>query len=190
MFDGKNATIYLYNSVNDPTTTYVWNLQGNPTPLSNVFDLNITVNATGNYSYVLTATGANGCVARDTFCVVVGNSPVVTVVPSTAGIMCAGGPLHTFTASATPANPNYVYQWSNGMSGPVMSTSMPGMYMVMVTDPANGCLGSAFAGIIKQRPSTILFPVGCDTLCDTDSIIPPLALGGPINPEILWCNGF
>ncbi|MGB3005084.1 MAG: PKD domain-containing protein, partial [Chitinophagaceae bacterium] len=178
---GGTATIYLYNSVNDPNTTYVWNLQGNPTPLSNVFDLNIAVNTTGNYSYILTATGANGCIARDTFCVVVGNSPIVTVIPSTAGLMCAGT-MHTFTASATPANPNYIYQWSNGMSGPVMSTSMPGMYMVMVTDPANGCLGSAFAGIIKQRPSAILFPVGCDTLCDYDSIIPPLALGGPINP--------
>jgi hypothetical protein len=63
-----------------------------------------------------------------------------------------------------------------------MSTSLPGMYMVTVTNPSNGCTGSAFAGIIKPRPSTILFPVGCDTLCDYDSIIPPLALGGPIVP--------
>ncbi len=179
--NGGSANIYLYNSVNDPNTAYVWTLQGNNTPLSNVFDLNITVNATGNYSYVLTATGANGCIARDTFCVVVGNSPNVTVALSTAGTMCAGT-LHTFTATATPPNPNYIYQWSNGMTGQVMSTSLPGMYMVTVTDPANGCFGSAFAGIIKPRPSTILFPVGCDTLCDYDSIIPPLALGGPIVP--------
>ncbi len=176
-----SANIYLYNIINDPNTTYSWNLQGNPTVLSNLFDLNIAVNVTGNYSYILTATGANGCIARDTFCVVVGESPVVTVVPSTGGAMCAGT-LHTFTASATPANPNYIYQWSNGATGTVMSTSLPGMYMVMVTNPANGCMGSAFAGIIKPRPSTILFPVGCDTLCDSDSIIPPLAMGGPIGP--------
>ena len=180
MFGGV-ANIYLYNSINDPNTTYVWTLQGNNTPLSNVFDLNITVNATGNYSYVLTATGANGCIARDTFCVVVANSPVVTVTPSTVGPMCAGT-LHTFTASATPPNPNYVYQWNNGVTGPVMSTSLPGMYMVAVTDPANGCTGYGFGGMIKPRPSTILFPVGCDTLCDYDSIIPPLAMGGPIGP--------
>ena len=178
---GVSANIYLYNSVNDPNTTYVWTLQGNNTPLSNVFDLSIVVNAIGNYSYVLTATGANGCIARDTFCVVVGYSPQVTVTPSTVGAMCAGS-LHSFTATATPANPNYIYQWSNGVMGPVMSTSLPGMYMVMVTDPANGCIGSAFAGLIKPRPVTILFPVGCDTLCDYDSIIPPLAMGGPINP--------
>ena len=156
---GGAANIYLYNSVNDPNTTYVWTLQGNNTPLSNVFDLNITVNATGNYSYVLTATDSNGCIARDTVCVIVANTPIVTATPSTVGTMCAGT-VHTFTATAIPANPNYIYQWSNGIMGPVMSTSQAGMYMVMVTDPANGCMGSAFAGIIKPRPSTILFPVG------------------------------
>lgn len=178
---GGSSAIYLFNSVNDPNTTYSWNLQGNPSVLSNVFDLNVTVNATGNYSYVLTATGANGCVAKDTFCVVVGESPVVTVTPSSTGTMCAGT-LHTFTATATPANPNYIYQWSNGLTGPVMSTSLPGMYLVTVTNPSNGCSGTAFAGMIQPRPSTILFPVGCDTLCDYDSIVPPLAMGGPIYP--------
>ncbi len=113
---GGSASIYLFNSINDPNTTYVWNLQGNPTPLSNVYDLNITVNATGNYSYILTATGANGCIARDTFCVVVGNSPQPSVTVSTPGLMCAGT-IHSFTASALPPNPNYIYQWSNGVTG-------------------------------------------------------------------------
>ena len=178
---GGTANIYLYNSINDPNTTYVWTLQGNNTPLSNVFDLNITVNATGNYSYVITATdNITGCVARDTFCVVVGNAPVVTVnAPS--GTLCAGT-LHTFIATATPANPNYIYQWSNGVTNDTMSTSLPGMYMVTVTDPANGCSGFGFGGMIQPRPSTILFPIGCDTICDYDSIIPPLALGGPFTP--------
>ena len=156
-------------------------MQGNVTPLSNVFDLNITVNATGNYSYVLTVTDSTGCIARDTFCVVVGNSPVVTV--STApGIKCAGT-LHTFIATATPPNPNYIYQWNNGVMNDTMSTSLPGMYTVTVTNPATGCTGFAFGGMVQPRPSTILFPVGCDTLCDYDSIIPPLALGGPLVPD-------
>jgi len=177
---GGVASIYLYNSVNNPTSTYVWTLQGNVTPLSNLFDLNIMVNAVGNYSYVLTVTDSTGCIARDTFCVVVGNSPVVTVTTA-PGVKCAGTS-HSFTANATPPNPNYIYQWSNGAIGQIMSTSLPGMYMVTVTDPANGCSGMSFAGVIKPKPSTILFPVGCDTLCDYDSIVPPLALGGPIVP--------
>ena len=178
---GGTAYIYLYNSVNDPNTTYVWTLQGNNTPLSNQYDLNITVNTPGNYSYVLTATGSNGCISRDTICVVVGESPTVSVTTNSPGTLCAGT-VHTFSATATPPNPNYIYQWSNGMTGPVMSTSAAGMYTVMVTDPANGCIGTAFAGMIQPRPSTILFPIGCDTLCDYDSIIPPLAMGGPIGP--------
>ncbi len=173
---GGIAYIYLYNSVNDPTYTYNWTLQGNNTSLSTTYDLNTTVNAVGNYSYVLTVTNSDGCVASDTFCVVVGQSPQVTVTPSSGGVLCAGT-LYTFTASATPPNPNYIYQWNNGVTGPVMSTSMPGMYSVNVIDPANGCSGFGFAGMIQPRPSTILFPIGCDTICDTDSIIPPLALG-------------
>ena len=184
---GGVANIYLYNSVNDPNTTYVWTLQGNVTPLSNVYDLNITLNTTGNYSYVITATDVNGCIARDTFCVVVGNSPVVTVT-SPGGTLCAGT-LHTFIANATPANPNYIYQWNNGVTNDTMSTSLPGMYSVTVTDPANGCSGFGFGGMIQPRPSTVLFPVGCDTICDHDSIIPPLALGGPIvtgNYTVQW----
>jgi len=176
---GGVANIYLYNSINDPNTTYVWTLQGNVTPLSNVFDLNITVNAVGNYSYVITATdNITNCVARDTFCVVVGNTPVVSVT-GPSGTLCAGVP-HTF--QVTPYNPAFIYQWSNGATGQFMSTSLPGMYMVTVTDPVYGCFSSAFAGMVLPRPSTILFPIGCDTICDYDSIIPPLALGGPFTP--------
>lgn len=177
---GGVANVYLYNSINDPNTTYVWTLQGNNTALSNVYDLNITVNTVGNYSYVITATdNITGCVARDTFCVVVGNTPVVTVTTTSTGTMCAGT-LHTF--QVTPYNPAFIYQWSNGATGQFMSTSLPGMYMVTVTDNVYGCFSTAFAGMVNPRPSTILFPIGCDTICDYDSIIPPLALGGPIVP--------
>ncbi len=178
---GGSATIYLYNAVNNPTSTYSWNLQGNVTVLSTNYNLFTTVNAVGNYSYIITVTDSSGCIARDTLCVVVANSPVVTVVPSTSGAMCAGV-IHSFIASATPPNPNYIYLWSNGVTGTTMSTTLAGNYSVTVTNPANGCSGFGFAGTINPRPSTILFPIGCDTLCPKDSIIPPLALGGPIVP--------
>ncbi len=168
------AYIYLYNSVNDPTWSYSWTAAGNPAVLSTTFDLNTTVNTPGNYSYILAVTNSDGCTARDTFCVVVGQQPQVTITGG-SGTLCAGTS-HTFTATATPANPNYIYQWSNGVTGPTMTTSQPGMYSVNVTDPATGCIGGGFAGTIQKRPSAILFPAGCDTLCDYDSIIPPLAL--------------
>lgn len=171
---GGVAYINLSNSVNDPNWTYNWTQVGSPTVFPNQSYLSTTVNATGNYSFILTVTNQQGCVARDTFCVVVGEAPTVTVTGG-SGTLCAGT-LHTFTATATPANPNYIYQWSNGATGSTMSTSLPGMYTVNVLNPANGCSGFGFAGVIQPRPSTILFPIGCDTLCDTDSVIPPLAL--------------
>ena len=186
---GGSANIYLANIVNDPTCTYNWTAQGNNTSLSTNFDLNTTVNAIGNYSYVLTVTSADGCVARDTVCVVVGLTPTVTVAPSSTGVLCAGT-IHGFTATALPPNPNYIYTWSNGATGTSMSTALAGMYMVTVTDPANGCFAMSFAGVIQPRPSTRLFPIGCDTLCDTDSILPPLALGPGQNYNIYTIQWF
>jgi hypothetical protein len=185
---GGIAYINLSNSIYDLTWNYAWQQIGSPTIFPNQSYLSTTVNATGNYSFVLTVTNQQGCIARDTFCVVVGQSPTVTVTGGT-GTLCAGTS-YTFTASATPPNPNYIYQWTNGATGPVMSTSLPGMYFVNVINTANGCSANAYAGLIQPKPSTILFPIGCDTLCDTDSIIPPLALGAGQNYSMYTIEWF
>ncbi len=189
---GGTGNIYLYNSVNDAPngTAYSWLLSGGTASPTNNFDITVNITTPGNYTYVLTATNQYGCVTKDTFCVVAGHAPAVTVTPSTSGGMCAGTK-HTFTASATPVGPTYVYQWSNGVSGPVMTTSAAGSYFVNVLNPLSGCSANNFAGIVKPRPTTILFPAGCDTLCDTAKIIPPLALGAGQNYSIYsiqWLN--
>lgn len=171
--------------VNNSTYTYNWTAAGPGsitfTPNNSQANVNATVTALGTYQFILTVTDmATGCMAKDTFCVYFCAEPVVTV-SGPGGSLCAGMP-HTFTASATPPG-NYVYVWSNGATGPVMTTSQAGLHTVTATDTDCGCTDDAFAGFINQTPSPILFPVGCDTICDTDSIVPPLALGGnwPIN---------
>ncbi len=173
---GGTGSIYLSNIINDPNSTYSWWLSGGTASPTTNYDLNVTISTPGTYTFVLTVTTNKGCVAKDTFCVVASAAPVVTVTPSATGTLCAGAN-YSFTASAAPTGPAYIYQWSNGVSGPSMSTSSPGMYFVTATNPATGCSSTQFAGIINPRPNTILFPVGCDTLCDTAKIIPPLPLG-------------
>jgi PKD repeat protein len=175
---GSSGNIYLSNSSNDaPGTTYSWWLSGGTaTPTTN-YDLNVSINTPGTYTFILTATSSDGCIAKDTFCVVASAAPTVTVTPSASGTLCAGSN-YCFTANAAPAGPAYIYSWSNGASGTTMCTSAPGMYFVKVTNPLTGCVNNQFAGIINPRPNTILFPIGCDTLCDTAKIIPPLPLGG------------
>jgi hypothetical protein len=84
--------------------------------------------------------------------------------------------MHTYTATALPANPNYVYQWNNGVTGSSMTTAQAGNYYVTVLNPATGCSAQSNMVTIKPRPYVALFPIGCDTLCDTVKLIPPLPL--------------
>jgi CubicO group peptidase (beta-lactamase class C family) len=112
-------------------------------------------------------------------------SPTVTVT-TPPGSLCEGH-VYTFTATALPnINPeNYTYQWSNGVRGSTMSTGKPGTYSVTVTNPS-GCTASTMAGIIKKRPDISLFPLGCDTLCLTDTLRFPLPMPAPAAYSITW----
>ena len=164
---------------NNPNYTYNWTCTGPGSvtfsPDNLQFYASAAVTQLGTYQFILTVTDiTTGCVAKDTFCVYLYLSPSVTIAP--IGYLCEGIN-HTYTATATPTNPNYIYQWSNGASGQTMTTAQAGNYYVTVVDPISGCFGTSNMVTIKKRPYLALFPIGCDTLCDTAKIIPPLPLG-------------
>ncbi len=130
-----------------------------------------------HYQFILTVTDNNGCMAKDTFCVIVYSSPTVDIdAPSN---MCEGT---MYTLTATPYNPNYIYHWNNGATGKEIKTGQVGEYFVTVIDPISGCSNNSTSVVIKKRPYVDLFPLGCDTMCDTDTLIPPLPLKAP--PQI------
>ena len=164
---------------NNPNYTYNWTCSG---PSSVTFSpdnlqyyASATVTQLGTYQFILTVTDTTtGCVAKDTFCVYLYLSPSVTIAPT--GYLCEGIN-HTYTGTVTPSNPNYIYQWSNGVAGQTMTTAQAGNYSVTVVNPISGCFGISNMVTIKRRPYLALFPLGCDTLCDTAKIIPPLPLG-------------
>lgn len=171
--------------VNNPNHTYNWTATGPGavtfSPDNMQFNANAVVTALGTYEFILTVTDATtGCMAKDTFCVYLCIKPTATV-SGPGGSICEGVP-HTFTATATPPG-NYVYTWSNGATGPVMTTSQAGTYWVTAIDTDCGCSDDSYGGYIQQAPSTILFPMGCDTICDNETITPPLALGGTFFPS-------
>lgn len=172
---GVSGPIYLYNSVTDPNYSYFWTVSpaASFSPNNTQFDANVTV-GTGTYQFILTVTNTiTGCIAKDTFCVYVYQSPTVTIAPT--GYLCEGI-MHTYNATALPPNPNYVYQWNNGATGVSMTTAQAGNYNVTVLNPATGCSAQSNMVTIKPRPYVALFPIGCDTLCDTVKLIPPLPL--------------
>ncbi|MEP7237272.1 MAG: hypothetical protein ABI685_05395, partial [Ferruginibacter sp.] len=172
--------IYLQNAGPlNPNYTYLWTAAGpgsvtfTPDNLQNYASASVT--QLGTYQFILTVTDiTTGCKAKDTFCVYLYLSPTVTI--SAPANMCEGS-LYTLTANPSPTGPVYIYQWSNGATTQSIVTGQPGNYIVSVTDPVSGCTGYSSSVTIKKRPYVDLFPIGCDTLCDTAKLIPPLPLG-------------
>jgi hypothetical protein len=177
---GGTAAPYSFSLENAPgynvNYTYNWSGSGPGTvsfnPNNTLYQVNVDVSATGLYQFVLKVTDTTGCIAKDTLCVYVYQTPTVSV--SAPANMCEGT---SYTMTATAAT-GLLYQWSNGATTPSITTAEPGSYTVTVTDPVSGCNATAFAGTIHIKPYVALFPMGCDTLCDTTTkvIIPPLPL--------------
>jgi PKD repeat protein len=178
-FGSSPYSIYLQNQGgNNPNYTYVWTATGPGsvtfTPDNLQFNANASVTQLGTYQFILTVTDiTTGCKAKDTFCVYLYLSPTVTI---TAPANMCEGTMYTLTANPSPTGPNYIYQWSNGATTQSITTGQTGSYTVSVTDPVSGCTGYSSAVKIKKRPYVDLFPIGCDTLCDTAKLIPPLPL--------------
>ncbi|HWB24890.1 MAG TPA: serine hydrolase [Chitinophagaceae bacterium] len=181
----------VQNAINESGVNYTWSAAGPATvsfsPANNYHpSVNITGQAPGDYQFILAAENtATHCKASDTLCITVVQSPAVTV-NAPAGPLCEGQ-VYTFIANATPnINPgNYYYHWSNGFTGNPMATGKPGGYSVTVVNPS-GCSAMAFAGSINSKPDVSLFPVGCDTLCWTDTLHFPLPQPAPLGYNITW----
>ncbi|MCA0237918.1 MAG: PKD domain-containing protein [Bacteroidetes bacterium] len=153
--------------------TYQWldNL-GNPIPgevsqTLNVCDFNLLP------SYSVVVTDANGCTAVSAPVVVsVKTSPSFSIAISPDD--CEGMPV---TLSVTPVQPNVVYGWSNGASGPVITVIQAGTYIAIGTDTTSGCSFTASA-TIHPLPDLCLVPAGCYKACNPDTICGPDGLAG------------
>ncbi|NVO18930.1 MAG: PKD domain-containing protein [Bacteroidetes bacterium] len=144
------------------------------------------------YQFVVEVTDTlTGCISRDTMCVTFYRKPPVTVTPLNA---CEGT---SVVLTATPNNPGvFSYLWSNGLTTPVITASATGFYSVTITNKSTGCSATANAGTIHAKPDLSLFPLGCDSICSTDTLhlyIPlPLSAVAPNNtyssayPNIDW----
>ncbi len=182
---GGNGYISLQNIIWEANTNYSWTGSGpgsisfSPTTGINTY---VTISgAVGTYQIILSAINTiTNCTTKDTLCVFAYSSPTVAIT-GPVGTLCEGNK-YTFTALALPTlgTGSYMYQWGNGIIGNTLITGFAGMVTVTATDP-HGCTANAFGGIIKPRADVSLFPVGCDTLCLTDTVHFPLPLGGGVS---------
>ena len=186
-----NALPFYVNANYGNNYQYQWSITGPAagiiTPANSYYaTIDIPSKTVGNYELILQVTDSQtGCVATDTLCLTVEQSPTLAV-QAPSGNLCEGN-VYTFVAKATPSvSPqNYIYSWSTGHVGDTLRTGKPGMVSVTAVSPG-GCAVTQFAGMIKALPDVSLFPVGCDTLCLTDTIYFPLPKPMPGGYTVNW----
>ncbi len=166
--------------------TFFWTDNGNPIiGAGNSGSFTIGPAAIGPHTFVVTVTNnITGCTATGTTTVTFYNPPTVSInVAPNPSLLCAGTP-YLLTATTSAASP--VWAWNyNAINFTISTTntvtaSAAGNYNVVVTDGVTGCIATASQTILP-RPDLSLFPMGCDTLCDSSKVFLPL---GSINNNL------
>lgn len=116
---------------------------------------------------------AYGCEATSTFEVFQVASPA-PIAAITAGDACEGTGT---TISVINVDPDLVYTWNTGQTGPSIFTYAAGNYTVIATDPVSGCSGSAQV-TIHPLPDLCIVPSGCYETCLPDTLPGPTPLAG------------
>jgi PKD repeat protein len=121
--------------------------------------------------YAVMVTNANGCSATSaavTVTVEAAPNFTIDVMPDS----CEGS---ASILTINPVEPDVVYSWSNGGTGPSITVFQAGVYTAVGTNTLTGCSSSA-SQEIYPLPDLCLVPVGCYQTCDPDTICGPPGL--------------
>ncbi|MGB3548232.1 MAG: PKD domain-containing protein [Saprospiraceae bacterium] len=164
---GSVTTTLIGAAFNQAGYAYVWRDAGGVVGSGTTLDLTAGVL---NSPYTFQITDANGCTATSSpFVVQAVAAPTVTI--SALGGLCAGdGTL--LTATAAGGSGNYAYRWSDGTTGPTITTGPAGPYTVYVTDLDTGC-GASGTETVNPLPDLCIVPTGCYTACRPEEICGP-----------------
>jgi PKD repeat protein len=174
---------------------YIWEVDGNVEQSGASNQLFGFIGSTpftvGPHLIKVTVLGSNGCVSLDSIAVVFNPLPSVTCsVVGNPAMLCSNN-IYTLTASSSATNPSW--SWTlTGFNNILSSTfsltaSVAGIYNATVTDGLTGCTNSC-SQFINESPDLSLFPIGCDTLCQNETIFLPLpsVFGNLFGYTITW----
>ena len=172
---------------------YQWNVDGSPAGNANQIS-GITGAAPftiGTHTIQAIVTNPAGCVDSSTITVVFNNNPNVSITAAPNPPQLCSNNLYTLTATTNASLPSWAWVYNN--INTVLSTtnvllaSATGNYTVQVTDGVTGCKAIAIQQILPS-PDLLLFPAGCDSLCDTSHLYVPLASlnGNLVGYNIDW----
>jgi PKD repeat protein len=162
------------------TCIYSWTDNGNPMPqTSSSISATISAGQVGTHLYqVVVINTATGCTATGSISVSFFNLPTISISVAGSPTQLCSGNVYTLNASSNASSPSWAWT-HNGSSfvigtSPTQLASSSGTYWVAVTDGITGCRASTGQPILPS-PDLSLFPMGCDSLCDTSTLYLPLA---------------
>lgn len=136
-------------------------------------------------TYTVTAADTFGCTITDTI-VITSATISLTASVTEPGPICFGG-TSSLTASAIGGFGNYTYLWSDGTTGPTL-TSTAGYYCVTVSDSA-GCLNTA-CGEITEHPQLSASVIGPSVVCNgATTNLYGVGSGGAPPYSVSWSTG-
>jgi hypothetical protein len=201
-FPGGTMPPFQLSTINDPNYSYNWSsippsgVSFSPSNASSTWvTVTVPITLPAYYQFIVDVTDIiTGCVNSDTLCVSVYERPALSIVSIPALDICEGTPV---TLIPNINNTTlFSYLWNNGATTPVITVSTAGFYSLTITNKATGCSSTAFAGSINPKPNLSLFPIGCASLCDPDSLhlyiplplnwMPPFDNYASAYPSITW----
>jgi hypothetical protein len=159
--------------------TYTWSSGGNTTGVRNSL-------APG--SYCVTVTDAINC--SNSICFNITTPGTVNVnLLSTTNILCNGANNGRAIVEATGGSGVISYTWSNGATGPSVTTLPGGTSTVTATDE-NGCTSTRSVSITQPSAITLTTtPSAAACPSSTSSTVSTSLSGGTLSYSYLWSNG-
>lgn len=111
---------------------------------STVIGNTLTVSPTVTTTYEVYSYGANGCKSTTPATITINVVPAITsTLPAISGYICAGD---TITLDAGTGD-NYTYLWSTGATTQTITTDIPGIYTVTIS---NGTCSKVFTTVVIE----------------------------------------
>lgn len=162
-----------------PPFDYQWSNGANTSTISSL--------PAGNYS--VTVTDHGGCTAF--LSAEITQAPLLELsVENTTAVDCSGSNTGAAMVSANGGTGNYVYEWSNGMTGNAVDGLEAGFYVATVTDASN-CTATVNVLITEPAPLVVALDQDIDISCfgaDDGSISIDVS-GGTTGYNFEWSNG-
>jgi gliding motility-associated-like protein len=164
------ASVFL-EAIANPAYSYAWSTGQTGTTVE-FSDARENLLPVGTHEIFVTVTdNSTSCAhVEGPFTVVIAPlPPAVQIAADPTGQNCSGTPV---TFSALAPSPELDYRWSNGFSGPTMTTSVGGHYSLTATN-MYGCSAESPSLEILAGPNIALVPNGCYSACSPDTICLP-----------------